>query len=172
MLEYSLPEYDADVLTSDKALAAYFEECAKTATNPKLVSNWVMTEVRALQREKNLQVRDFPVPAARLSQLLNLISEGSISFKVAKGVFREMAESGRDAGDVVSAQGLFQLQDKDEIERVVEMVLAENPKGIAKYRSGKTEVFGFFVGEVMKITNQRADPGLVNTTLREKLEAV
>jgi len=169
-LQYFLPRYDADVLTSDRVIASYFEQCAKTALNPKLVSNWVMTEVRALKREKNLEAKEFPISGARVSQLLNLVSEGSISLKVAKEVFREMLETEQDAADIITARGLFQLRDRDEIEKVVEAVLRENPQGVSKYKDGKTRVFGFLVGEVMKSTNQRADPELVNTILKKKLE--
>lgn len=168
--EYSLPEYDAEVLTSDKALASYFERCAKATSNPKLVSNWVMTEVLALLREKNLEVREFPISADRLSQLLDLISKGYVSTKAAKEVFREMAETSRDATEIIAARGLLQLRDRRELEKVIERILGENREVVTSYKGGRTKTFGFFVGEVMKATNQRADPELVTEILKKKLE--
>lgn len=170
--EYSLPEYDAEVLTSDKALASYFEECAEVMANLKLASNWLMTEVLGLLREKNLEIKDFPISPSKLSKLLSLISEGFISVKVAKGVFREMFETRREAMDIVTERGLFQLQEKGELEKVVEKILCENPEIVTKYEAGKTKVFGFLVGEVMKATNQRANPKLVNALLKKKLEGL
>lgn len=168
--EYSLPEYDAEVLTSSKALASYFEQCVKATSNPKLVSNWIMTEVLGILREKKLRIEAFPVSPGEVSKLLALISQESISLKVAKEVFREMVETQRDPLNIVTERGLFQLVDRDELGKIVTKVLTENPEIVSKYKKGKTKVFSFLVGEVMRATGQRANPKLVNELLKKKLE--
>ena len=176
-----LPRYDADVLTMAKDVADYFEETLRelvtraggtTADYAKPVSNWVMTEVLRVVSENNVEVREFPVSPSRLAGLIALIKDGTISGKIAKEVFEEMLLSNAEPGSIVEAKGLLQVSDVTSIERMVEQVLADNPSQVKKYLEGGGKVFGFFVGETMKLTQGKANPRLVNDILKKKLEAM
>lgn len=171
---YGLPEYDADVLTSDKAYADYFEEVVKELgsagqARAKTASNWVMTEVLRVLGERQLSMTAMPVTPANLAKLLQLIDNGTISTTLAKGVFEEMLTSSDAPGMIVEKKGLVQLSDETTLAKLVDEVLAGNPAQIEKYRSGNTNVLGFFVGEIMKLTRGKANPGLVNSILKKKL---
>jgi aspartyl-tRNA(Asn)/glutamyl-tRNA(Gln) amidotransferase subunit B len=171
--EYGLPVYDAAVLTEDLAIATYFEDActALTGRTPeafKLVSNWLMTEVlRVLQADK-ITIAAFPVPAAQLAELVDLITAGTISGKIAKDIFPEML-TGAAPKAIVESKGLVQVSDEGVIEKVVDEILAANAGEVEKYRSGKTNLFGFFVGQTLKATQGKANPKLVNDLLRKKL---
>jgi aspartyl-tRNA(Asn)/glutamyl-tRNA(Gln) amidotransferase subunit B len=168
--QYGLPEYDAQVLTSSKALADYFEECIRHHPHPKTVSNWIMVElVRELKREEQ-DIEHCPVSAENLAALLDLVQEGVISGKMAKSVFEEMFETGRSPKSIVQDKGLTQMTDTAQIQSVIEEVLANNPEKMKGYREGKTKLFGYFVGEVMKKTQGKANPKIVNEILRQKLD--
>jgi aspartyl-tRNA(Asn)/glutamyl-tRNA(Gln) amidotransferase subunit B len=167
---YGLPEYDARILTASKALANYFEECVRIHPHPKTVSNWIMVElVRELKREER-DLEQCPVSAENLAALLDLVQEGVISGKMAKSVFEEMFKSGRSPKNIVQEKGLIQMTDMAQIQGVIEEVLQHNPDKIAAYREGKTKLFGYFVGEVMKKTQGKANPKIVNEILKKKLE--
>jgi len=169
--EYGLPEYDANVLTVTRELADYFEQTAKLAsgTDPKKVSNWIMGEVLAVLRERNLEIHEFKVKPEQLAGMFALIEKGTISGKIAKTVFEEMVESGKSPGGIVESRGLVQISDEGAIQRIVERVLADNPGQAAEYRAGKQKVFGFFMGQVMKETRGKANPQMVNELLRKAL---
>jgi aspartyl-tRNA(Asn)/glutamyl-tRNA(Gln) amidotransferase subunit B len=176
--ELGLPRYDADVLTSEKEIADYFEEAlaalppetgAAVQENAKAVSNWVMTEVLRVQGEKKAALKDLPATPAGLAALIGLIRGGTISGKIAKDVFAVMVESGEEPGAIVSARGLTQVSDAAAIERVVEEVLDASPGQVAKYAGGNEKLFGFFVGETMKRMGGKANPAVVNQILRRKL---
>jgi aspartyl-tRNA(Asn)/glutamyl-tRNA(Gln) amidotransferase subunit B len=168
---YALPRYDAEVLTAERPLADYFESAAKAAggENAKTVSNWVMGEVLRLLNERKIPIEECPVPPGRLAKLVRLISDGTISGKIAKTVFDEMAESGAEPEAIVEAKGLRQIADAGAIGQVVEEVLAANPEEAEAYRGGKKKLMGFFVGQVMKATGGKASPGAVQEALKEKL---
>ena len=168
---YALPRYDAEVLTSERPLADYFESAAKAAwgENAKAVSNWVMGEVLRLLNERKIPIAECPVPPGRLAKLVRLIADGTISGKIAKTVFDEMAESGAEPEAIVEAKGLRQIADAGAIGQVVEEVLAANPEEAEAYRGGKKKLLGFFVGQVMKATGGKASPGAVQEALKEKL---
>ncbi|HTK82939.1 MAG TPA: Asp-tRNA(Asn)/Glu-tRNA(Gln) amidotransferase subunit GatB [Bacteroidota bacterium] len=172
--EHHLPKYDADVLTAEKGYADYYEGVnnalgAPTKEKAKQVSNWVMTDVLRAVGESKVDIGDFPVSADRLAGLLRLINDGTISNKIARDVFAEMLASSDDANAIVERKGLVQLSDETAIEAVVAEILAKNSPQVEKYKAGNEKVFGFFVGEVMKATKGKANPGVVNAVLKKKL---
>jgi len=175
MREFSLPKYDAEILTGDKAVANYYES---TAANLKLkskdafkqASNYVMTDVLRVVGEEHIGINKFPIKPENLARMIDLINEGTISTKLAKDVFEEMLRSGQAPDSIVEKKGLRQVSDLGEIDRVVEDVLQSNPDEVQKFIGGKEKVFGFFVGEVMKRTRGKANPKVLNELLRQKLE--
>jgi aspartyl-tRNA(Asn)/glutamyl-tRNA(Gln) amidotransferase subunit B len=171
---YTLPKYDAHILTLEKDLADYYEEAVtklskKDSDGYKSISNWVMTDVLRVVNEKHIAVCDFPVSPESLAAMVNLIGEGMISGKIAKEVFEEMLKTKENPKTIVERRGLVQLSDAGAIERIVDEVLAKNSDQREKYRSGKTQLFGFFVGEAMKATKGKANPKMVNEILKRKL---
>lgn len=167
--EYQIPRYDAEVLTSTKALAQYYEECLSFLMEPKMVSNWIMTELLREIKGDERELKDCPVTSKHLTELLMLIKEEVISGKIAKTVFEEMWRTGKRAEDVVRRKGLVQVRDIGEIENLVEEVLATHPNEVEAYRKGKEKLLGFFVGEVMKATQGKANPKIVNEILKKRL---
>ena len=167
---YGLPEYDAQILTSSKSLAAYFEKCLDYHPQPKAVSNWIMVELLKELKRNEREIDQSPVSAFDLASLLDLIQEGLISGKIAKTVFEEMVATGKAPGVIVEEKGLVQVTDSGQIQTVVDEVLQANPEKIADYKAGKTKLFGFFVGEVMKKSKGKANPKIVNELLKQKLD--
>jgi aspartyl-tRNA(Asn)/glutamyl-tRNA(Gln) amidotransferase subunit B len=167
--EYNLPVYDADVLTTSRELADYFENCVKEFPNPKQVSNWVMGSLLGLLNAKEKTIEQSPISPINLARLLKLMDEGIISGKIAKTVFEEMAQSGKPPKEIVEEKGLVQVSDTSAIDDVVTNVLSRCSKEVEKYKSGKTKLFGFFVGQVMKETKGKANPKIVNEVLKDKL---
>ncbi len=168
---YGLPAYDADLLTADRELADYFEACTRDFDDPKQVSNWIMGPVLGLLNAEGRTIDNPPVSSSDLARLLKLIDEGVISGKIAKTVFEEMAGSGRDPDRIVKDRGLVQVSDSARIETVVEKIMAAHPDEVQAYRSGKSKLLGFFVGQVMRETKGKANPQVVNEVLRSKLES-
>ena len=167
--QYSLPEYDARVLTTERPLADYFEAAAARASDHKVLSNWVMVELLGKLNEADLEIEESPVSPGQLAGLLSLIGEGTISGKIAKTVFAEMFAGGKDPEVIVEEKGLLQISDEGELDRIVDQVISENPSPVADVKGGKKQALGFLVGQVMKATRGKANPGLVNQLLREKL---
>jgi aspartyl-tRNA(Asn)/glutamyl-tRNA(Gln) amidotransferase subunit B len=167
--EYGLPEYDADMLTQSRGLAAYFEESAALSGQPKVISNWMMGELMRLLNADNREIEACPVRPDRLAGMVKMISDGVISTKIAKTVFEEMYRTGKEAGAVVKEQGLVQVSDTGEIERIIDEVIKANPAQHADYKTGKDKLFGFFVGQVMKASKGKANPDIVNQLLKKKL---
>ncbi len=167
--EYGIPEYDAEVLTTSKPLANYYEVCLRHYPKPKIVSNWIMSELLRELKKDEREIEECPVPALHLSELLKLIAEGTISGKIAKSVFEEMYRSGKRAEEIILAEGWVQVSDAAELEKIVEQVLVTNSKEVEAYRKGKEKLFGFFVGQVMKATQGKANPQMVNEILKKKL---
>ncbi|HEB72495.1 MAG TPA: Asp-tRNA(Asn)/Glu-tRNA(Gln) amidotransferase GatCAB subunit B, partial [Nitrospirae bacterium] len=168
--QYDLPEYDAEVLTSGRPLADYFESAVKGAKSAKTVSNWVMGEVMRVLKEKNTSPADCRVKPDMLREMIGLIDSGAISGKIAKAVFEEMMESGARPAAIVEKKGLTQITDTSAIEAEVEKTIGANPKQVEDYKNGKVKLIGFFVGQVMKATKGKASPEVVNKILKEKLE--
>jgi aspartyl-tRNA(Asn)/glutamyl-tRNA(Gln) amidotransferase subunit B len=168
--DYGIPEYDAEILTSTKAMANYFEACAKLFPEPKTVSNWIMGDLLKELKRDEREIDQCPVTPKYLSEMLSMIKEGMISGKIAKDVFEEMYRTGDSPSNIVQAKGWTQILDKSEIEKAIERATEGNPKQVEDYRKGKEKLFGFFVGEVMKQTKGKANPKLVNELLKEKLK--
>ncbi|MBI2608748.1 MAG: Asp-tRNA(Asn)/Glu-tRNA(Gln) amidotransferase subunit GatB [Deltaproteobacteria bacterium] len=168
--QYGLPAYDADILTLSKDLADYFESCTKEVQDPKMVSNWMMTELLRELKDKNQSIQNCSVSWNALAELLNLVKKGTISGKVGKDVFKEMMKRGVSASSLIEEQGLKQVDDKEFLVSAIHQVLKENPKELEKYRGGQEKLFGFFVGQVMKLTKGQANPKAVNELLRAKLK--
>jgi len=168
--EYGLPEYDAGILTSSRDLADYFESCVKLYENPKAISNWLMGDFLRLVNEKNMEISSVPVTAESLVKLLKLVDSKVISGPIAKTVFEEMFNTGKDPEAIVEEKGLKQISDRDELVNVIKKVLAENPKSVEDYKKGKKKALGFLVGQTMKATKGKANPQLVNEILLEELE--
>ncbi|UCC66173.1 MAG: Asp-tRNA(Asn)/Glu-tRNA(Gln) amidotransferase subunit GatB [Deltaproteobacteria bacterium] len=167
--QYHIPEYDAGIITSSKALADYYEECVRLFPEPKQVSNWIMGDLLRLLKEDDREVEDCPLAPQQLAEMLGLIKDGIISGKIAKAVFEEMYKSGKGARDVVQEQGLVQITDEDALSAIVEEVLTAHSQEVDAYKKGKEKLFGFFVGQVMKATQGKANPRLVNEILQKKL---
>lgn len=167
---YGLPAYDSEVLTTERELAEYFEAAVKICSNPKSTSNWVMTELLRELNEAKLTIQQSPIAADRLGQLIALIDKGTISGKIAKTVFAEMWKTGKEPELIVKEKGLVQITDPAAIAAVIDDLIAKNPGPVAEYRSGKTKLFGFFVGQAMKATQGQANPELLNQVLTEKLK--
>jgi len=168
--QYGLSAYDAGVLSASRELAAYYEEVVREAGGePKLAANWVMGELAAALNKENLDITSGRLPAAQLAGLLKRVADQTVSGKLAKEVFEVMWADGASADAVIEAKGLRQITDSGAIERVIEEVLAKNPGQLADYRAGKDKLFGFFVGQVMKATGGKANPGQLNELLKKKL---
>ena len=169
--EYDLPSYDAEVLTSSRELADYFEACIKDFNQPKLVSNWVMGSLLGYLNAQGITIEASLIAPRDLAELLRMMDEGLISGKIAKTVFEEMAQSGKPPKQIVEEKGLVQVSDESLIDEVVTRVLSDHPEEVEAYRNGKTKLLGFFVGQAMKATQGKANPKTVNTILSEKLKA-
>lgn len=171
MDEYGLPVADADILIGSRPLADYFEAAAAEAGNAKMVSNWMLSELLRLLNDDKRSIESCPVSPGGLAGLLKLIENGTISGTIAKKVFSTMyAEKNNDAAGIVKAQGLVQIDDSEALQEVVKQVLVAHPQEVEKFHQGKTKVFGFLVGQVMRQTRGKAKPGLVNDLLRRELE--
>lgn len=168
--ELGLPEYDANLLTLEKQTADYFEDVVKEGIDAKTASNWMLGEFAKKLNEEGVTADQAPIRPADLAGLLKLIAKGTISGKIAKKVLPEMWSSGKSADEVVKEQGLVQITDTGAIEEIVKSVIAANPQSVADYKAGKKKAIGFLVGQVMKQTKGRANPGVVNQLLTKNLE--
>ena len=166
--EYSLSSYDANIIVSDKATSEYFEDVVKNR-NPKLVTTWVTGELFSILNKKNLIIEDSPITSKQLGELVDNIENGKISNRQAKEVLEEMCESGKGALEIIDEKGLSQISDENEIESLVDNVLNSNPENVKKYQNGKDKLFGFFVGEAMKLSKGKANPKIVNDLIKKKL---
>jgi aspartyl-tRNA(Asn)/glutamyl-tRNA(Gln) amidotransferase subunit B len=167
--DFSLPVYDAEILTQTKSLANYYESVISITDDYKTASNWVISEVLAVVNEKKIDISDFPITALNLGKLINLIKAGTISGKIAKEVFALMLQDNSDPGQIVKDKNLVQISDTSEIESIIQKIIESNPVQVQEYLAGKEKVFGFFVGQVMKETKGKANPKLVNEILRKML---
>lgn len=167
--EFSLPAYDAGVITGNREMAEFFETVLKDYNDPKNISNWMMGEFLRLLNENNEGPYDSGVSPENLSKMLKMIDEDVISGKIAKKVFEIMYESGKDPEKIVEEEGLKQISDEDELESLVDQIIAANPDAVEDIKNGKDRAIGFLVGQIMKETRGKANPGLVNQMLRDKL---
>jgi aspartyl-tRNA(Asn)/glutamyl-tRNA(Gln) amidotransferase subunit B len=168
--KFGLSAYDAGVLTASREMGDFYESVlAEMKGHEKLAANWVMGDLSAALNKDGLEITESRIDARRLSGLLARIVDETISGKIAKEVFEQMWAEGKDADAIIEAKGLKQITDTGAIEKVIEEVMAANPKQLADYRSGKDKLFGFFVGQVMKVTAGKANPAQVNDLLKKKL---
>jgi aspartyl-tRNA(Asn)/glutamyl-tRNA(Gln) amidotransferase subunit B len=166
---YQIPAYDAGVLTADKALANYYEEVVKLCAKPKVASNWIMGDVMKFLNEDKLDIRQCPIKAQSLADMIRLIEEGAISGKMAKEIVEDMYKTGNSPQMIIEEKGLVQITDEGELVKTITSIIEANPVQIKDYRGGKEKLFGFFVGQVMKATQGKANPQLVNELLKKML---
>ena len=172
VIEYNLPEYDAGVLTSSRELANYFEKCTSLFSKPKIISNWIMGDLLRELNKSNQAISKCPVSPNALVNLLKLIDEGIISGNIAKSVFEEMYQTGKEPTAIIDEKGLKQITDDKAIDKMVEEVLQANLSQVDEYKRGKEKVLGFLVGQVMKASKGKANPGTVNKLLKEKISGM
>ncbi len=174
MADYSLPNYDAELLTSRKDVADYYEAAVKVHSNPKAISNWIVGDLFRVIKERkldeSLRITSWPVRAEHMGEMVRMIDQGKISGKIAKTLFEEMLDKQVSPEKLVKEKGLEQISDLGSIEKDVDQVLAAHSQQVADYRAGKDKVFGFLVGQVMKSTKGKANPKIVNEILRKKIE--
>ncbi len=166
---YGLPEYDAELLTTEKAVAAWFEEAVQAGGQPKAVANWVMGELMKMLNEENTAIDSCPIKPKQLADMLTLIGKGTISGKIAKTVFMEMYKTGKDAESIVKEKGLLQISDESAIEKAVDEIIAKHPAEVERFKAGEEKLLGFFVGQVMKTTKGKANPQMLNDLMKKKL---
>jgi aspartyl-tRNA(Asn)/glutamyl-tRNA(Gln) amidotransferase subunit B len=165
---YGLREYDAQVLTATRAISDYFEKTAAVAGDPRTAANWVTGDLMGALDGRDMA--EAPVPAERLGELVSLIAKGEISGKLAKDIFAKMISGGESARTIIDREGLRQISDTDALGKIVDDVIAGNPKQVEQYKSGKTAVLGYLVGQVMKASKGQANPGAVNELLKTRLQ--
>ncbi len=166
--QFKLTPYEANIMVSDIETSKYFEDVVKKS-DVKLATNWIIGELFAALNEKNLEITDSPISAGNLSKLINLIKDGTISGKIAKTVFEQMMEGDKDPKKIVEEKGLKQESDPKALEALIDKVIDNNRDKATEYKSGKVKLFGFFVGQVMKVSGGKANPQLVNEILKKKL---
>ena len=167
--KFKLTSYEANLLVSEVNISKYFEEVIKSA-DIKLAKNWITGDLFAVLNDKNLDIKDSPVSPKNLASLINAISSGKISGKIAKKVFELMVENGEEPSKIIKEKGLKQQSDPKELEKIISKVLENNSDKVSEYKSGKEKLYGFFVGEIMKASSGKANPKLVNDILKEKLK--
>lgn len=168
--KFGLSEYDAGVITCDKATADYFEDCVKYYPKPKIAANWIMGDITALVNTKNIGIRDIGISPESLAELLKMIDSGSISGKMAKDVLNEAIETKRGPKEIAASKGLSQISDTGELEGIVNAVMAKNEKSVQDFRGGKKNALMFLVGQVMRESRGKANPAIVNEILEKKLK--
>ncbi len=168
--ELNLPEYDAGIITSSKALSDFFEDASKECNNPKAVSNWIMTDIIRIAREQDIDYSNLPFTANSFAKLIKLIDSGTISNSIAKKVFEEMINTGKEAEEIVKEKGLMQISDESAIKEVVDRVVEANPQSVADYKAGKDRALGFLVGQCMKELKGKGNPQIINKLVLEHLK--
>ncbi|MCF6777185.1 Asp-tRNA(Asn)/Glu-tRNA(Gln) amidotransferase subunit GatB [Thiotrichales bacterium 19X7-9] len=172
MVDYALSAYDASVLVSSRALSDYYETVVAKTSDAKLSANWVMGDLAAMLNKENITIKESKVKAQKLAELINRIKDNTISGRIAKEVFEIMWESSDSADHIIEAKGLKQITDTSALEHMVDEIITNSPQQLEQYKSGKTKLFGYFVGQVMKASKGKANPQQINTILKEKLEKV
>ena len=168
--EFGLNDYDASVLTNNRDMADYFECVAKSSGDAKLAANWVAGELQALLKKNNWEIKESPIQADRLATLIARIKDNTISGKIAKTVFEAMIKDSSNVDDIIEAKGLKQITDIEEIAKLVNEIIANNPEQVEQFREGKEQVLSYLVGQAMKLSRGKANPTQVNQILREKLK--
>ena len=169
MEEHGLSEYDAEVLSADRRMSEYFEKVLTYGAAPKLACNWIIGDLTRVMNESGKSLKEIDLSPEHLAALTKIIDSGEISSKIAKTVFEEMLASARTPEEIIEEKGLKQVSDSGELGRIVDELLAANPEQVEQYRAGKTKVIGFFVGQMMKQTQGKGNPAVINSLLKEKL---
>ena len=167
--EFGLTGYDAKILASSKSMADFFETAAKDLLNYSLLANWLIGEISAFLNKDVIEINESKLTPANLATLINRIDDQTISGKIAKSIFEEMYLNGKTPDEIIESQGLQQISDDGEIEKIINTVIENNPAQVEGYKNGKDKLFGFFVGQVMKETQGKANPQVVNELLKKKL---
>ena len=170
MEEHGLSEYDAEVLSADRRMSEYFEKVLTYGAAPKLACNWIIGDLTRVMNESGKSLKEIDLSPEHLAALTKIIDSGEISSKIAKTVFEEMLASARTPEEIIEEKGLKQVSDSGELGRIVDELLAANPEQVEQYRAGKTKVIGFFVGQMMKQTQGKGNPAVINSLLKEKLD--
>ena len=168
--EYKLSGYDAQIIASSKSMADFFESAIENTKNYALLANWLIGEISAYLNKELIDIKESKLSPENISMLINRIDDQTISGKIGKSIFEEMCISGSSPDEIIDSQGLKQITDNDAIEKIIDKVIASNPKQVAGYKAGKDKLFGFFIGQVMKETQGKANPQAVNKILKEKLK--
>jgi aspartyl-tRNA(Asn)/glutamyl-tRNA(Gln) amidotransferase subunit B len=168
--EFKIPENDAHIISSSKNLATFFEKCMENVKDAKLLSNIMIGDISSLLNKENIEIADSKLSTKNVSELVNLVTEGVISGKIAKTVLEETWDSGLSPIEIVESTGLKQIDDDDEIERIIDQIISEHPDQVTAYKGGKDKLFGFFVGQIMKATQGKANPASANKILKDKLD--
>ncbi len=169
MEKFGLSEYDANILTSTRAMADYFDRVVELGSDPKTAANWIMGDLSKNLNAENLTIDQSPVEAERLAKMISLVANGTISGKIAKSLFVEMWKSKDDPEKIVKDKGMVQITDTSAIEKIIDEVIEKNPKPVEEFKAGKKKAIGALVGQVMKLSKGKANPQLVNKILEEKL---
>ena len=170
MKEYDLNNYDAKVLSTNNELANFFEKVIKHGASPKITCNWVIGDLTRVLNETGKSIDDLPISSENFSDLTKLCEKNEISSKIAKTVFEEMVSTGQKPDEIIDKKGLKQISDEKELKEIIEKILEENKELVNQYRTGKTQVIGFFVGQMMKKTKGKGNPSLINNLLKKKLD--
>ncbi|MDC0425542.1 Asp-tRNA(Asn)/Glu-tRNA(Gln) amidotransferase subunit GatB [Pelagibacteraceae bacterium] len=169
MNDFDLSSYDASIVVSDRDISEYYEEVAKDS-DYKLAANWMIVELFGVLNKEGKEIKDSPVSAKNLSKLINLIKNNTISGKIAKTVFEEMVKNNEDPEKIVNEKGMKQQSDPEELKKIIDTILKNNEDKVEQYKAGKEKLFGFFVGEVMKNTQGKGNPNLINDILKQQLK--
>ena len=167
--DFKLPEYDANILTSSKYFSDLFEGATKVCNNPKMISNWIMSDIIGVLNDKELEPEDIPFTQEELGELANLVQNGTISSSIAKKVIIELFEKPDDPNKIIKEKGWIQISDEGEIKAVVMKVLEDNQQSVADYKAGKDKALGFLIGQAMKATKGKANPGMLNKMFKDEL---
>ena len=170
--DYGLSEKDASIIIGSKALAKFYEDVVNEGANPKTLSNYILGDLLRLLNTNNMEAKDLKISPKNLVELFNMIEEGKISNTIGKDVFKEIFESNRSAKEIIEEKGLTQISCSDEIEKLVDEVLNNNPKSVEDYKAGKTKAIGFLMGQVMKASKGKANPEVAKNIIEEKLKNI
>jgi aspartyl-tRNA(Asn)/glutamyl-tRNA(Gln) amidotransferase subunit B len=169
--EYNLPNYDAEVLVSEKEYALFFEETVQYHNNPKGISNWMLSELLRVINEKNCTINDLSIKPIWLAKIVELIDKGTISGKIGKEVFKNVIEEKKDPESIIKERDLIQISDEKMVEKVIDEIIAEHPEEVERYKAGENKLLGYLVGQIMKKTKGKANPAIVNKLLQNKLNS-
>jgi len=171
--EYKLTPYDANNLTDSKEIALFFEEIITHNKNYKSAANWIMGDVKSYLNENGVQIDDFPIPARKISELINLIDEGKVSSTAAsQKIFPEMLKSQESVQEIAERLNIIQVSNEGELAGFIDEVIRSNTSEVDRYKNGEKQLVGFFMGQLMKVSRGKADPKVANALLREKLNAI